>query len=157
MTSTRTVRQNASVVPTLFDLLIGKWSNSYSPFPTPPPLPSLPRPLPFIPPPPHQVSPRRCPLRRLLPTSSPSCLISSLPVPFTIRHLRDHFRRTVSQMIKESTRREYWASHSSLYSFNCTAYSFAGSALLALLARSAALICPLAHLLPSSWDSGFCS
>ena len=53
----------------------------------------------------------------------------------------------------------YWATRSSVRSFACTAYSFACSALLALLTRSAALTRSLAHslrsvrLLPRSWDS----
>ena len=51
-------------------------------------------------------------------------------------------------------RHKYWATGSSVCSFPCTAYSYACSALLALLMRSTALICLLApHTLPSSWEN----
>ena len=54
----------------------------------------------------------------------------------------------------------YWAIHSFARSFTRTAHSFTFSALLALLARSAALIRSSArspfHSLPSSWERGFC-
>ena len=54
----------------------------------------------------------------------------------------------------------YWAIHSFARSFTRTAHSFTFSAMLALLARSAALIRSSArspfHSLPSSWERGFC-
>ena len=55
---------------------------------------------------------------------------------------------------------EHWAIRSSVRSLDCTANSFACSALLASLARSAALIHALVrsltHLLSSSWESDLC-
>ena len=63
---------------------------------------------------------------------------------------------TVIQNILKSGRC-YWATRLSARSFARTAHSFACSALLASLKRSAALIRSLApptHSLPSSWDSG---
>ena len=49
---------------------------------------------------------------------------------------------------------EYWAIRSSVHSFTCTAHSFACSALLALLARSTALIRSLARSLAHSGAHG---
>ena len=51
---------------------------------------------------------------------------------------------------------EFLTIHSFARSFARTAHSFACSARLASLVRSAALIHLLAHLLRSSWESGFC-
>ena len=62
--------------------------------------------------------------------------------------------RTVSFMVKESTRRGL--SHLLVHSLVCSQRSFIGSALLAALARSAALNCLPARSLPSSWERGFC-
>ena len=59
---------------------------------------------------------------------------------------------------KQESRCKYWAPHSSVHSFTRTAHSFACTALLALLARSAALTHLLArslHSLPRSWESEF--
>ena len=53
-------------------------------------------------------------------------------------------------------RLKYWATRSSVCSFNRTAHSFACSGLLASLTLSAALTCSLAHSLrslPRSWES----
>ena len=51
---------------------------------------------------------------------------------------------------------EHWAIRSSVRSFACTAHSLACSALLASLARSAALIHSLARSLQSWWERDFC-
>ena len=56
------------------------------------------------------------------------------------------FDRTMVQNNQES-RHMYWAPHSSIRSFACTAHSFNCSALLVLLACSAELICLLVHSL----------
>ena len=51
---------------------------------------------------------------------------------------------------------EYWVIRSSICSFARSAHSFACSALLASLARSAALVRSLIYSLQSSWERGFC-
>ena len=67
-----------------------------------------------------------------------------------IRHAREC---TMAQNNQESSRK-YWATRSSVRSFTRTAHSFACSALLASLARSAVLICSLAHSLTHSQARG---
>ena len=70
------------------------------------------------------------------------------------RARRKRFLCTIGQTDQKSSCK-YWATRSSICSLARIAHSFACSALLALLARSAALICLLVRSLPSSWERGF--
>ena len=62
----------------------------------------------------------------------------------------DRYGRCTMGENSQEYRLKYWATRSSVRSFARTAHSFAASLLFDLLARSSALIRPLAHSLPRS-------